>query len=304
MDKDITFGQIVKERRRNLGLTQAELARRVGCAAITIRRIEANTLRPSVQVAELLALALNILEAEQLAFVRLARAEPGPSPIPTPAPIPEEIGQEDLSGRAIRGFQLGELIGNGGFGVVYKAVQTTVEREVAVKIILPKYANHPKFIRRFETEAQTVARLEHPHRAIFNTPENCSNDICGLDDVFLMDENGTFILTDEGARTPNLPDRDVTGFTETRATGSIIDVDGTAEFQAHLPIGDATETSFGDGLLDVMKAEVHLILRTHGPAIPGRIHEQMNTTWGGCPEGWPKTPCRNTQIAIHNAPTR
>ena len=163
MGKDITFGQIVKERRRNLGLTQAELARRVGCAAITIRRIEANTLRPSVQVAELLALALNIPEAEQLAFVRLARAEPGPSPIPTPAPIPEEIGQEDLSGRAIRGFQLGELIGNGGFGVVYKAVQTAVEREVAVKIILPKYANHPGFIRRFETEAQTVARLEHPY---------------------------------------------------------------------------------------------------------------------------------------------
>ena len=163
MDRDITFGQIIKERRRNLGLTQAELARRVGCAAITVRRIEANTLRPSVQVAELLALALNIPEAEQLAFVRMARAEPGPSPIPTPAPIPEEIGQEDLSGRAIRGFQLGELIGNGSFGVVYKAVQTAVEREVAVKIILPKYANHPEFIRRFETEAQTVARLEHPY---------------------------------------------------------------------------------------------------------------------------------------------
>ena len=162
MNKDITFGQIVKERRNDLGLTQAELARRVGCAAITIRKIEADALRPSVQVAELLAIALNIPEADQLGFVRLARADPGPSPIPTPAPAPEEIGQEDLSGRAIRGFHLGELIGTGGFGVVYKAVQTTVEREVAVKIILPKYANHPDFIRRFESEAQIVARLEHP----------------------------------------------------------------------------------------------------------------------------------------------
>jgi len=32
---------------------------------------------------------------------------------------------------------------------------------VAVKIILPRYANHPDFIRRFESEAQFVARLEH-----------------------------------------------------------------------------------------------------------------------------------------------
>ncbi|MFZ1396986.1 MAG: protein kinase, partial [Candidatus Promineifilaceae bacterium] len=34
---------------------------------------------------------------------------------------------------------------------------------VAVKIILPRYANHPTFIRRFEAEAHLVARLEHPH---------------------------------------------------------------------------------------------------------------------------------------------
>ena len=116
-----------------------------------------------------------------------------------------------------------------------------------------------------------------------------------------MDENGTFILAEDGARTFNLPGREATIFSEIRATGSIIDVDGTAEFRAHLPIGDGTEASFGTGLIDPMKAEVHLILRTHGAAIPGRIHEQMNTTWGGCPEGWPKTPCRNTQLSIHQA---
>jgi serine/threonine protein kinase len=42
-------------------------------------------------------------------------------------------------------------------------VQPIVERQVALKIILPKYANHPDFIRRFEAEAQLVARLEHPY---------------------------------------------------------------------------------------------------------------------------------------------
>ena len=163
MNETPTFGQVVKERRSAMGLTQTELARRVGCAAITIRKIEADGLRPSVQMAELLALALNIPEAEQLALVRLARAELGLSPIPTPSPTPGEIGLTDLSGRAVKGFHLGERIGSGGFGVVYRALQPSVEREVAVKIILPRYANHPNFIRRFEAEARLIARLEHPH---------------------------------------------------------------------------------------------------------------------------------------------
>ena len=78
MNQDISFGQIVKERRTVLGLTQAELARRVGCAAITIRKIEADALRPSVQVAELLAIALGIPEKDQLGFIRLARDGQGP----------------------------------------------------------------------------------------------------------------------------------------------------------------------------------------------------------------------------------
>src|SRR5512143_2995657 len=162
-----SFGAIVKEYRRVRDLTQAELARRVGCAAITIRKIEADALRPSQQIAERLAMALGIPLEERAGFVRLARiaifADVSPSPLPTPPVLPEEIGQEDLSGRAIRGYALGERLGAGGYGVVYRAVQPLVEREVAVKIILPQYADQPDFIRRFEAEAQLVARLEHPH---------------------------------------------------------------------------------------------------------------------------------------------
>jgi WD40 repeat protein/transcriptional regulator with XRE-family HTH domain/tRNA A-37 threonylcarbamoyl transferase component Bud32 len=163
MNEDISFGSIVKERRNALGLTQTELARRVGCAAVTVRKIEYDALRPSVQIAEHLAVALNIPQKEQLAFVRLARAEREPTPIPTPPPVPEEIGQKDLSGRAVHGFQLAERIGTGGYGAVYRATQAGIDREVAIKIILPKYADRPEFIRRFEAEAQLVARLEHPH---------------------------------------------------------------------------------------------------------------------------------------------
>src|SRR5215813_13748502 len=68
----------------------------------------------------------------------------------------------DLSGSTIKGYELHERIGAGGFGAVYRAFQSSVNREVAIKIILPHFANHPDFIRRFETEAQLIARLEHP----------------------------------------------------------------------------------------------------------------------------------------------
>ncbi len=164
MNAEFSFGMIAKNRRRELGLTQEELARRVGCAPITLRKIEADDLRPSVQIAERLAMALNVPLEERAAFVKLARTERVFEEISvTPMPRPEEIGSEDLSGRAIRGYALGERLGNGGMGAVYRAVQPLVEREVAIKIILPMYANHPDFIRRFEAEAQLVARLEHPH---------------------------------------------------------------------------------------------------------------------------------------------
>ena len=69
----------------------------------------------------------------------------------------------DLSGQVIKGYELRESLGAGGFGAVYRAFQPALKREVAIKIILPQYANHPDFIRNFEIEAQLVARLESAH---------------------------------------------------------------------------------------------------------------------------------------------
>jgi len=66
-------------------------------------------------------------------------------------------------GRMIRGYELREELGRGDYGVVYRAFQPSVGREVAVKVIRPEYANQPAFVERFEREAQIVAQLEHPH---------------------------------------------------------------------------------------------------------------------------------------------
>jgi serine/threonine protein kinase len=69
----------------------------------------------------------------------------------------------ELQGEPLRGYRLLEQVGQGAFGTVYRAVHPQVGREVAVKSIRPVLADHPEFIRRFEAEAQRVARLEHPH---------------------------------------------------------------------------------------------------------------------------------------------
>jgi WD40 repeat protein/serine/threonine protein kinase len=70
---------------------------------------------------------------------------------------------ENLSGQTIKGYELKERLGAGSFGAVYKAHQSTIQRDVAIKVILPYFTHHPDFIRRFEAEAQLVARLEHPY---------------------------------------------------------------------------------------------------------------------------------------------
>jgi WD40 repeat protein/DNA-binding SARP family transcriptional activator len=79
----------------------------------------------------------------------------------------EQILRQDpaleVGGEPLRGYRLLDQVGEGAFGAVHRAFQPQVGREVAVKVIHPRLANNPEFIRRFEAEAQLVARLEHPH---------------------------------------------------------------------------------------------------------------------------------------------
>lgn len=66
-------------------------------------------------------------------------------------------------GRPLRGYVLLEELGRGAFGVVHRAHQPGIGRDVAVKVVRRELADHPAFVRAFEVEAQLVARLEHPH---------------------------------------------------------------------------------------------------------------------------------------------
>jgi CHASE2 domain-containing sensor protein len=69
------------------------------------------------------------------------------------------IGPESV----IAGYRIVSLIGRGGMGVVYQAVQLTLDRPVALKLIDPAHADDEEFRARFVRESHVAASLEHPH---------------------------------------------------------------------------------------------------------------------------------------------
>ena len=62
-------------------------------------------------------------------------------------------------------FRIVEKLGEGGMGVVWKAVDTTLDREVAIKVLPETFANEADRLARFEREARVLASLNHPHIA-------------------------------------------------------------------------------------------------------------------------------------------
>jgi Tol biopolymer transport system component len=69
------------------------------------------------------------------------------------------------TGKTLFHYRLIEKIGEGGMGVVWKAVDTTLDREVAIKVLPEGFADDPERVARFEREAKLLASLHHPNIA-------------------------------------------------------------------------------------------------------------------------------------------
>ncbi|MDW3212522.1 MAG: BTAD domain-containing putative transcriptional regulator [Ilumatobacteraceae bacterium] len=114
--------------------------------------------------AELRALQRQVLDqAPELDLAPSGPATSGRAPTAAGRLEIDEPEARDISGHAVRGYELRDPLGEAAHAVVYRAYQASVGREVAIKVIRPEYANQPGFVKRFEAEAQYVARLEHPH---------------------------------------------------------------------------------------------------------------------------------------------
>lgn len=70
---------------------------------------------------------------------------------------------QDLSGQSFGRYHITERLGEGGMALVYKAYDTRLERDVALKVIRTEKAADELFLKRFEREARALAQLSHPN---------------------------------------------------------------------------------------------------------------------------------------------
>jgi len=73
------------------------------------------------------------------------------------APAPEQLAP------LFPGYQIDSLLATGGMGAVYRAVQLSLDRTVAIKILPREFGDDPSFRSSFEAEAKAMARLNHPN---------------------------------------------------------------------------------------------------------------------------------------------
>jgi serine/threonine protein kinase len=89
--------------------------------------------------------------------VKQATDEDTPRARKSAAPDPKELAKQ------LPQLEIGELIGEGGMGFVYKARQRHLDRQVALKILHSELQEDPAFAKRFEREAKALAKLNHPN---------------------------------------------------------------------------------------------------------------------------------------------
>jgi hypothetical protein len=124
----------------------------------------------------------------------------------------------------------------------------------------------------------------------FNSPENCTAgdavSRCGLGD---------------------LADPDV-GATAVWGAGHVVGGSGKANLSGRVAVGDTSgcdplgRLPCRQGLTNPMGADIHLVPRTHGPAIPGLVSAQIHSFNRGCEAGEPNVGmCANLQFAVFEA---
>ena len=109
----------------------------------------------------------------------LTDREGRPAPI---SPFPEEVSLDflkpcDLPGRLGRlgPYEVIEVIGRGGMGVVLRAHEPKLNRVVAVKVLAPEFAANPTARKRFLREAQAAAAVSHPHVVSIHAVDEAEN---------------------------------------------------------------------------------------------------------------------------------
>src|SRR5438477_13206662 len=73
------------------------------------------------------------------------------------------LRKDPLIGAMLGAYRVIEPVGGGGMGMVYKAWQETMQRTVAIKVLKPQLMADPGVLQRFQREAVSASRLNHPN---------------------------------------------------------------------------------------------------------------------------------------------
>src|SRR5437868_3957895 len=68
-------------------------------------------------------------------------------------------------GTRLGAYEIASVLGAGGMGEVYRATDTVLKRQVALKVLPPEVASDPERVARFQREAEVLASLNHPNIA-------------------------------------------------------------------------------------------------------------------------------------------
>jgi len=91
-----------------------------------------------------------------------------PPPPPPPQVAVSETGGDDKDvtlapGTRLGGFEIKRVLGRGGMSTVYKGIQLSLNRPVAIKLLATRFASNQVFVQRFDREAGALAGLSHPN---------------------------------------------------------------------------------------------------------------------------------------------
>lgn len=152
---------------------------------------------------------------------------------------------------------------------IFNVVEGTIDGEATL------LRTNKKVKMNFRVEGLTPGYAYTVWWVIWNKPENCASPCaCVEPDFNIFDQVEVEVLY---------------------AAGHVVGASGKGHFSGNLNIGDddgsINESIFGlpgvGGLQDARTAEVHLVLRSHGPAIPGEVDAQINSYPGGCDVNFP-----------------
>ena len=82
---------------------------------------------------------------------------------PRPGQPRRDLPADLPAGTEVAGYLVEEQIGFGGMAVIYRARDARLERDVALKILAPRFAQDDAFQRRFIRESRAAAAVDHPH---------------------------------------------------------------------------------------------------------------------------------------------